>query len=244
MTKLTRETLADRLLADLERQILSGRILPGEALPNERELSDAFGVGRTTVREASQGLLAVGLVERVGKSLIVCDFMGLCQEELGLASLASRVSIEEVYETRKLLEVHAVALASQFRSDDDLHRLSQVLDAMDTTDTEKYHTADIEFHTSVVFASGNTVLSQVYESSKHLFFKLPAFWRLFAHQENVKAAKIGSGIQGHLQIYSAIEVKDASLAKNLMFEHLDNVQQGLLGSIEYVQSLKPKSEAV
>ena len=244
MTKLSRETLADRLLADLERQILSGRILPGEALPNERELSDAFGVGRTTVREASQGLLAVGLVERVGKALIVSDFMGLCQEELGFASLASRVSIEEVYETRKILEVHAVRLASRYRSDEDLHRLSQVLEAMDTTDTEKYHTADIEFHTSVVFAAGNTVLSQVYESSKHLFFKLPAFWRLFAHRENAKTAKIGSGLQGHLQIYFAIEAKDPDLSEKLMFKHLDDVQQGLLSSIGFLQPVKTKSEAV
>ena len=58
MTKLTRETLADRLLAELERQILAGRIAVGEALPNERELSEAYGVGRTTVREAIQRVWA------------------------------------------------------------------------------------------------------------------------------------------------------------------------------------------
>jgi GntR family transcriptional repressor for pyruvate dehydrogenase complex len=244
MTKLSRETLADRLLADLERQILSGRILPGQALPNERELCEAFAVGRTTVREASQGLLAVGLVERVGKALIVSDFMGLCQEDLGLASLASRVSIDEVYETRKLIEVHSVRLAARYRSDEDLLRLIAILETMDTTDTEKYHSSDIDFHTAVVFASGNSVLSQVYESSKHLFFKLPAFWRLFAHQENAKTATIGSGIEGHRRIYHAIESRDLDLAENLMFEHLDDVQQGLLWSIEYLQSDKTNLEAI
>ena len=244
MTKLSRETLADRLLADLERQILSGRLLPGQALPNERELSEAFAVGRTTVREACQGLLAVGLVERVGKALIVADFMGLGQEELGIAALASRVSIEEVYETRKLVEVYSVRRAAEYRSDEDLKCLSEILEAMNTRDTEQYHTADIQFHTAIVLASANSVLSQVYDSSKYMFFKLPAFWRLFAHHENAKIVKIGSGLQGHRRIYEAIESRDADLAGNLMFEHLDDVQQSLLGSIGYLQFEKTNQEAI
>ena len=233
MRKLTRETLADRLLAELERQILAGRIAVGEALPNERELSEAFGVGRTTVREAIQGLLAVGLVNRVGKALIVSDFMGLGQEELGLASLASRISIEEVYETRKLIEVKAVRLAAKNRSRDDLLRLRSILQQMDTVDVEQYHKADADFHTAIVFASGNSVLSQVYESSQKLFFKLPSFWKLFSNRENTKSKKIGSGIKGHLQIYEAIEATDAVLAEKLMFDHLDQVKKDLLKSIEH-----------
>ena len=236
MTKLTRETLADRLLAELERQILVGRIVVGEALPNERELSEAFGVGRTTVREAIQGLLAVGLVNRVGKALIVSDFMGLGQEELGLASLASRISIEEVYETRKLIEVKAVRLAAKNRSREDLLRLRSILQRMDTVDVEQYHKADTDFHTAIVFASGNSVLSQVYESSQKLFFKLPSFWKLFSNKENIKSVKIGSGLKGHLQIYNAIEDENAVLAEQLMFNHLDQVKQDLLKSIERVES--------
>ncbi|MBM12634.1 MAG: hypothetical protein CL759_11210 [Chloroflexi bacterium] len=229
---LSRETLADRLLAELERQILSGRIVPGDVLPTERELSEAFGVGRTTVREACQGLLAVGLVKRVGKVLEVSDFMGIGKEELGLAYLASRLSIEEVYETRKLIEVYGVGLAAKHRSIYDLEMMQSILDEMDTTDPESYHAADIQFHTAVITAADNSVLSQVYDSSKHLFFKLPAFWRLFAREKNVKMVNIGSGVEGHRIIFEAIEDRDSALAETLMFEHLDVVQRGLVMSID------------
>ena len=115
---------------------------------------------------------------------------------------------------------------------------------MDTKDTEIYHTADIQFHTAIVSASANSVLSQVYESSKYMFFKLPAFWRLFAHHENAKLVRIGSGLQGHQRIFEAIESRDADLAGNLMFEHLDDVQQSLLGSIGGLQFNKTNQEAI
>ena len=71
--KLNRETLVDRLSAQLRQLIVSESIKPGEAFPSERELCEAFGVGRTTVREALQGLVARGAIERKGKELIVVD---------------------------------------------------------------------------------------------------------------------------------------------------------------------------
>jgi len=53
---ITRVTLADSVIDQLRKQILSGGLAPGERLPTERELCAAFGVGRTTVREALKGL--------------------------------------------------------------------------------------------------------------------------------------------------------------------------------------------
>jgi len=61
---LKRETLADRVLTQLRRQILSGGLAPGERLPSEQDLSLAFGVGRTTIREALGGLIASGFARR------------------------------------------------------------------------------------------------------------------------------------------------------------------------------------
>lgn len=54
-------TLAHRLLADIAR----GRRRPGDRLPTEDELMEAFGVSRITVRQAFDLLRQRGLVERV-----------------------------------------------------------------------------------------------------------------------------------------------------------------------------------
>src|SRR3954453_15489360 len=66
--KVRRVRLFDDVLEQLREAILSGRIRPGERLPNERELCETFGVGRPTLREALRSLEAVGMIEvRTGK---------------------------------------------------------------------------------------------------------------------------------------------------------------------------------
>jgi GntR family transcriptional regulator len=56
----------------LAERIDSGRLVPGERLPPERELADWLGVSRMTVRQALGSLAARGLVERgVGRGTFV-----------------------------------------------------------------------------------------------------------------------------------------------------------------------------
>ncbi len=43
--------------------IVGGQLRPGEFLPPQRELAALFGVGASTMREAVQTLIAVGLLQ-------------------------------------------------------------------------------------------------------------------------------------------------------------------------------------
>jgi GntR family transcriptional regulator len=59
--------------SDLKRIIRSGKLLPGEMLPPEIELSKAYGVGRQTIREAISRLVDENLLERyAGRGTFVC----------------------------------------------------------------------------------------------------------------------------------------------------------------------------
>jgi GntR family transcriptional regulator len=61
----SRSVTAYRYVADtLRRQILSGRLAPGECLPPERELCERFGASRITIRRALQILAEEVLIER------------------------------------------------------------------------------------------------------------------------------------------------------------------------------------
>lgn len=57
--RLRSEEVHDRLLAD----VLEGRLAPGDPLPGERALSEAFGVNRHAVREALKRLQQAGVVQ-------------------------------------------------------------------------------------------------------------------------------------------------------------------------------------
>ncbi len=46
------------------RELLIGMVVPGQAIPSERELMATYGVSRATVRKAIDGLVADGLLRR------------------------------------------------------------------------------------------------------------------------------------------------------------------------------------
>ena len=59
-----RKLLTDVVRDRLRQSILSGTYSPGDKLPPEPELSDAYGVSRVTLREAVRGLVEEGYLSR------------------------------------------------------------------------------------------------------------------------------------------------------------------------------------
>lgn len=59
-----RQTRGEQVRSSLLSQLRSGRYLSGHKLPNEDELAKEFDVSRATVREAVQGLMEAGYLDR------------------------------------------------------------------------------------------------------------------------------------------------------------------------------------
>jgi DNA-binding FadR family transcriptional regulator len=69
---MKRETLADRVAADITQHILAGELEGKTALPTEPELAEQYGVSRSVIRDATRLLSARGLVDvRHGKGVFV-----------------------------------------------------------------------------------------------------------------------------------------------------------------------------
>lgn len=69
---MKRETLADRVAADITQHILAGELEGKTALPAEPDLAEQYGVSRSVIRDATRLLSARGLVEvRHGKGVYV-----------------------------------------------------------------------------------------------------------------------------------------------------------------------------
>lgn len=225
--RLARLTLADRIFEQLREQIIAGRVVAGETIPSEQEIGEAFGVGRTTVREALHGLVSSGFVVRRGRALVVKDPNTIDPITLDLAVFSSRSSIHHLYAARRLLEVETARLAAQHRTTADLDELRRCLELLDTDDAERYHGADPEFHAAIARASGNPVLAQMFLAAQGVFFKRPAFWRVFRARSTPRGG-IGSGLEGHRELFDAIVAQDVDRAGRLMSEHLERVEHGLV----------------
>jgi GntR family histidine utilization transcriptional repressor len=64
----TQRTLHARILADIEKRIVSGKWPPGHKLPAEVELAEQYGCARMTVNKVMTQLAEAGLIDRQRKA--------------------------------------------------------------------------------------------------------------------------------------------------------------------------------
>jgi GntR family transcriptional repressor for pyruvate dehydrogenase complex len=148
------QQLAERL----REQILSGDLAPGDRLPGEAEIGEVHGVSRSTVREAIRLLEAQQLVVTTrgttGGSFVSSHSPGRIQRELGtsldLLVGNDAITIEEILEARRLLEVPAVALAAERRTPEQIDEMRRCLD--------EGRSGNERFHQLLLAASGNPLL--------------------------------------------------------------------------------------
>ena len=83
-----KERLYQEIVDQIQQQILSGALKPGDQIPAERDLAERFGVSRTAVREAIKSLTEKGLIEVfVGRGTFVTNLTTdrKCCDEFSLA---------------------------------------------------------------------------------------------------------------------------------------------------------------
>lgn len=159
-----RSSLVDQVIDQLRDEIAGGGWPVGAKIPPEPVLSETLGVGRNTVREAVRALTHAGLLEsRQGDGTYVratSELSGAVRRRLETAELV------ETLEVRRGLEVEAARLAATRRTDADIAAIAVALARRDAAWAAGEHAAfveaDLAFHTAVVEATHNRVLTDLY----------------------------------------------------------------------------------
>ncbi len=154
------------VLEHVERDLLDGRIGPGDRLASERELAADLGVGRSSVREALRVLEVMGLIRTATGSgpqsgaIVIATPNGGMSTLLRLQVAAQGFALDDVVQTRLLLE-DAVVAALATREDRDLSAALPVLDAMDAggLTSAEFLALDAQLHLALAESSGNTVVA-------------------------------------------------------------------------------------
>lgn len=209
--------------AAIERAIVGGALPPGAALPTEQELSEKFGVHRSTVREAIRQVEQEGLLQRrEGRRLFVClpGVHDLAPRATRLL-LLQQTTFQELWELAVSLEPLAARLAAERGSADDWALLQDNLAATrGTHDDEALVRLDVEFHALVGRASHNHALMLAREPVGLLYN--PTLLQIFralpqAQQRNLDA---------HEQIVAALLRRDADAAAEWTRKHMVDFQRG------------------
>jgi len=215
-----RVPLTDIVLDKLVSLLLSGKLKTGDIFPSESDLARSFNVSKPIVRLALRQLAAMGVVEiRQGKPSVVRELDARPLElylQLAVSSLDG--GLEDAVELRRALETRAAALAAERRSDEDVAHLRSVLETMSRVrmEHEAWIIADIEFHTIIARASGNSLigfLNQALHSTMRY-----VIGTLHARKDMRNADET---VQRHREIVDAIERRDAPAAQQAMSDHFD-----------------------
>ncbi|MFE3448991.1 FadR/GntR family transcriptional regulator [Nonomuraea sp. NPDC059194] len=157
------------LAADLRDRIMAGEFRPGDRLPVEPELSAAYGVSRSTVREALRLLASQNLIATLrgvsGGSFVVAprpeQISDYLRTSLDLLAVDARITVDQLLEIRDLLEVPATGLAALRRSESDLADLRATLFDPAALEPEQMYEPNKRFHAVLLQASGNPLVEVV-----------------------------------------------------------------------------------
>jgi DNA-binding FadR family transcriptional regulator len=151
---------------DIGIGIVSGRFKPGQILSGEIDSSARLAVSRTAYREALRILAAKGLVEsrpKVGTKVSEQKNWHLLDPDVVGWTFANEpdwVMLKNLFELRDIVESHAAALAAVRRSEAQLKRMRQAMDAMTqhTLATDAGRDADKDFHSTLLEATDNVYI--------------------------------------------------------------------------------------
>ena len=215
----------DQVESQLREAILSGDFAQGEKLPAETELASQFGVSRPTVREALGALVSSGLIRKIpgvtGGSFVNTvtpdSLSQMLSESMDTIVRIGALSIDEITEVRRVLEIPAAQWAARNRSQDDIDEMKRVVEIQKKTTIEDpdIPAYDLRFHTTIGRASGNRLL-EAFIAAVHASTH-PA---QFLHVTREVARKT---VRQHIAIVAAIEGSDPGMAGDAMREHLDFV---------------------
>ncbi|WP_293309071.1 FadR/GntR family transcriptional regulator [Pedobacter sp. UBA5917] len=168
---IQKKSLAEEVATRLQQQISGGEYKIGEKLPIEPELMKAFGVGRSTVREAIKILSNSGLLKvQQGVGTFVNK---TSSDNEPMDHRLKRAKIQDLDEIRQMLEMKIAEKASLQRTQEDIEQIKIHLAERNETGNagmlKECIEADINFHVAIARASKNDILLDLYKTaSLHL----------------------------------------------------------------------------
>lgn len=194
---------ADALREQLEQDIVTGALRPGERL-DEQGLAARFGVSRTPIREALMQLATVGLVT--------------LQPRRGafVASLSLKEIVER-FEVMAVLEGACGALAARRITDGERRALLEAHEACAGEaaggGSDAYYYANERFHHIIYAACHNAFLA---EQARQLHDRLKPFRRLQLRARS----RVASSLAEHQGIVDAILAGEGDKAERLLKDHI------------------------
>ncbi|MDO4522104.1 MAG: FCD domain-containing protein [Eubacteriales bacterium] len=215
MEKVEKKLLAFQIDEQLMEYVMREEVKIGDRIPNEFELAEMFGVGRSTIREAVKSLVTRGMLEvRRGSGTYVIGKSVPEDDPLGFSKLSDKFQLAmELLEVRLLQEPESAARAAERATEEEIAEIMRLCEETEALYRagEDHMKKDIEFHQMIARIGGNRVsemLVPILNSAGMMFVNLTR--RQLMHET----------ISAHRAIMEAIAAHDTIGARYAMIMHL------------------------
>ncbi len=228
---IPRRTVASAVREAIEGAISTGDMAPGTPLPSERELAEQFDVARTSIREAVQALLTVGLVEKRGNRSYVAE--RLPEIRFDHADHRKR-RVAELFEVRQIVEVPIARLAARNATPQQRSEIAELAGHFhEGMELEEFRRLDRQFHWALATACGNATLAELFGKVLDSLFASEEFATLLNSDQNRSVVEeiISASTAAHRRIAGAVVAGDEDGTEGAARDHLGDVEEQMVARL-------------
>jgi GntR family transcriptional repressor for pyruvate dehydrogenase complex len=193
----------------------------GDTLPGEAHFAEELGVSRAVMREAFGAMAALKLID-VGNGRR--PRVGAIDGSVIAASLdhavnTAQITVPEVWDVRRTIEVRIAALAAGSRTPAEAQHIVELAEAMADAqdDLAALTNLDVAFHSAIAAACRNALFVQIFDSFAPLMHEaVPAAWSTRTAEEQREVM-----LSRHRDVAQAILRGDPAAAVAAMDAHFD-----------------------
>ena len=223
------DSVADAVVQQIERLIVTGVLKGGQKLPSERDLAELMGVSRPKLRDAIKLLERRELLSvRHGDGTFVAPLTAAALTPAMVELLSRhRSAFYDYLEFRREVEGFASFAAAQRATEADREILGNLIAEMELAhadaDPTREAELDTDFHVAIVDATHNSMLIQVMASIYELMSRRMFHNRRFLYERpHARDALLAQ----HRAIADAVIAADPERAARAAEAHIDFVEAG------------------
>ena len=227
-TPTKQDKISTQIVRQIKGAIMDGKLKPGEALPQEKDLVTSFGVSKHTLREALRALEGLGLLtirRGAGGGPVVSEIDWDTARDYFTSFLHFQdFTLADISEVRTLMEPYIARRATELMTDEDLAELVQVhkecVAAFKGKEEVIRSDMEVRFHVLMGKFTGNAVLWVILDFVNNI---------LADAKHKLKPGEDFSArvIAAHERIIAAMTARDPDGAAAAMYDHIREVEEGL-----------------
>lgn len=221
------DSASERVVKQILTNLEAGELKIGDRLPTQEKLGEMFGVGRSSIREATNALAIMGYLEITqGKGTFIKSTDPSHKlDKSPWKNFIQNADLFNLIEMREVLECFIVEKAAHRADEAQLQELSRIVSRLEKceNDVPNFISTDLEFHVALAVAAKNPEIGELIKLIHITANNLVPVAFNTSRQDNIIKA-----IQTIKKVYEYVVNGEAAKAVRSMRNHLDTTKEALI----------------